>query len=278
MNGTLYVQHRIDPDSLAALPTGSGVYVFKGQGTLPLYIGKSVNIRSRVLSHLRTPDEAGMIAQTRHIDFIETAGELGALLLESRMIKEQSPLFNQRLKRVRRFSSIRLRQTDKGTTLEIVDSKTVNLGTTPKLFGLFSSNHAAKQKLNELAQQHGLCKVVLGLEKTSTRGCFGLQIKTCLGACVAKEARLLHDERLSAALMDLQVEVWPYRGPVELIEENDGWVQRHRVNNWCHLETWCSKTGQASQITTFNPQDFDRDSYQILVKPIMLQTVKVQAC
>jgi hypothetical protein len=78
--------------------------------------------------------------------------------------------------------------------------------------------------------------------------------------------------------MDLQVEVWPYRGPVELIEENDGWVQRHRVNNWCHLETWCSKTGQASQITTFNPQDFDRDSYQILVKPIMLQTVKVQAC
>ena len=278
MNGTLYVQHRIDPDSLAALPTGSGVYVFKGQGTLPLYIGKSVNIRSRVLSHLRTPDEAGMIAQTRHIDFIETAGELGTLLLESRMIKEQSPLFNQRLKRVRRFSSIRLRQTDKGTTLEIVDSKTVNLGTTPKLFGLFSSNHAAKQKLNELAQQHGLCKVVLGLEKTSTRGCFGLQIKTCLGACVGKEARALHDERLSAALMDLQVEVWPYRGPVELIEENDGWVQRHRVNNWCHLETWCSKTGQASQITTFNPQDFDRDSYQILVKPIMLQTVKVQAC
>ena len=278
MNGTLYVQHRIDPDSLAALPTGSGVYIFKGQGTLPLYIGKSVNIRSRVLSHLRTPDEAGMIAQTRHIDFIETAGELGALLLESRMIKEQSPLFNQRLKRVRRFSSIRLRQTDKGTTLEIVDSKTVNLGTTPKLFGLFSSNHAAKQKLNELAQQHGLCKVVLGLEKTSTRGCFGLQIKTCLGACVGKEARALHDERLSAALMDLQVEVWPYRGPVELIEENDGWVQRHRVNNWCHLETWCSKTGQASQITTFNPQDFDRDSYQILVKPIMLQTVKVQAC
>ena len=278
MNGTLYVQHRIDPDSLAALPTGSGVYVFKGQGTLPLYIGKSVNIRSRVLSHLRTPDEAGMIAQTRHIDFIETAGELGALLLESRMIKEQSPLFNQRLKRVRRFSSIRLRQTDKGTTLEIVDSKTVNLGTTPKLFGLFSSNHAAKQKLNELAQPHALCKVVLGLEKTSTRGCFGLQIKTCLGACVGKEARALHDERLSAALMDLQVEVWPYRGPVELIEENDGWVQRHRVNNWCHLETWCSKTGQASQITTFNPQDFDRDSYQILVKPIMLQTVKVQAC
>jgi excinuclease Cho len=268
--------HKIDPESLAALPNGAGVYIFKGQGTLPLYIGKSVNIRSRVLSHLRTPDEASMIAQTRRIDFIETAGELGALLLESRMIKEQSPLFNQRLRRVRRFSSLRLRQTDKGTTPEIVDSKTVNLGTTPKLFGLFSSNHAAKQKLNDLAQQHGLCKVVLGLEKTSTRGCFGLQIKTCLGACVGQEERLAHDGRLLTALMDMQIEVWPYSGPVDLIEENNGWVQKHRINNWCHLETWCSKTRQATQVTTFNPHDFDRDSYQILVRPIMLQTVNIQ--
>ncbi len=271
-------QHNIDPDSLNALPTGAGVYIFKGQGTLPLYIGKSVNIRSRVLSHLRTPDEAKMIAQTRHIDFIETAGELGALLLEARMIKEQSPLFNQRLRRTRRLCSIQLSDKNAGLALEIVDSKAVNLGTTPKLFGLFSSRHSAKSKLNELAQQHGLCKVVLGLEKTSTRGCFGLQIKTCLGACVGKEDRPQHDERLLSALKDLQVEVWPFSGAVELIEECNGWVQRHRVNNWCHLETWCSKTGQASQVSAFNPQDFDRDSYQILVKPIMLQTIKIQSC
>jgi excinuclease Cho len=271
------MQHKIDPDSLAALPNGSGVYIFQGQGTLPLYIGKSVNIRSRVLSHLRTLDEAKMIAQTRRIDFIETAGELGALLLEARMIKEQSPLFNQRLRRLRRLSSIRLCQKETGMMPEIVDGKTVNLGATPRLFGLFSSTHAAKQKLNELAQQHGLCKEVLGLEKTSTRGCFGLQIKTCLGACVGQEDRLVHDERLLTALRDLQVEVWPYDGPVDLIEENNGWVQKHRVNNWCHLETWCSKTGKASHVTTFNPQDFDRDSYQILVRPIMLKTVKIQA-
>ena len=271
-------QHNIDPDSLNALPAGSGVYIFKGQGTLPLYIGKSVNIRSRVLSHLRTPDEAKMIAQTRRIDFIETAGELGALLLEARMIKEQSPLFNQRLRRTRRLCSIHLSDKNAGLAIEIVDSKAVNLGTTPKLFGLFSSRHSAKSKLNELAQQHGLCKVILGLEKTSTRGCFGLQIKTCLGACVGKEDRPQHDERLLSALKDLQVEVWPFSGAVELIEESHGWVQRHRVNNWCHLETWCSKTGQASQFSAVHPQDFDRDSYQILVKPIMLRTVEIQSC
>ena len=269
--------HKIDPDSLAVLPRSFGVYIFKGEGTLPLYIGKSVDIRSRVMSHLRTPDEANMIAQTRRIDFIETAGEIGALLLESRMIKEQNPLFNQRLRRVRTLCSIRLRQTDIGKFPEIVDSKSVNLGSTPELYGLFSSSHSANAKLKELAQQHMLCMSLLGLEKTSKRGCFGLQIKTCLGACVGKEDRQAHDERLFTALIDSQVEVWPFAGPVDLIEESDGWVQRHRVNNWCYLGTQCSKTQGKSQLSDLKQHDFDLDSYKILVKPIMLKTVKVEA-
>ena len=271
------LEHKIDPVSLAALPRTFGVYIFKGEGTLPLYIGKSVDIRSRVMSHLRTPDEASMIAQTRRIDFIETAGEIGALLLESRMIKEQSPLFNQRLRRVRTLCSIRLSQKEQGAVPEVVDSKSVNLGSTPELYGLFSSNHAANAKLKELAQQHMLCMSVLGLEKTSKRGCFGLQIKTCLGACVGKEDRQAHDARLFTALIDSQVEVWPFAGPVDLIEESDGWVQRHRVNNWCYLGTQCSKTQGKSQLSDLKQHDFDLDSYKILVKPIMLKTVKVEA-
>lgn len=69
---------------LEALPKQPGVYFFHGDSdTMPLYIGKSVNIRSRVMSHLRTPDEASMLRQSRRITWIETAGELGALLLEA---------------------------------------------------------------------------------------------------------------------------------------------------------------------------------------------------
>lgn len=268
--------HPIDPASLQALPRAAGVYIFKGEGTLPLYIGKSVDIRARVMSHLRAADEASMIAQTRRIDFIATAGEIGALLLESRMIKEQSPLFNQRLRRVRTLFAIRLKTTDKGFVPELVDSKTVNLGSTPELYGLFSSQHAAHAKLRELAQQHRLCLSVLGLEKTSARGCFGLQVKTCLGACVGHEARETHDQRVLSALIDSQVEVWPFKGPVDVIEESEGWVQRHRVNNWCYLGTQCSKTDTLRRLSEFKPHDFDLDSYKILVKPIMLKTVKVE--
>ena len=274
---SIFSAYNMDPDNLAVLPRSPGVYIFKGEGTLPLYIGKSVDIRSRVLSHLRTPDEASMISQTRRIDFIETAGEIGALLLESRMIKEQSPLFNQRLRRIKTLCSIRLSQTDKGAVPEIVDSKSVNLGSTPDLYGLFSSSHAAHSKLKELAQQHMLCTSVLGLEKTSKRGCFGLQIKTCLGACVGMEDRRAHDERFLSALVDSQVEVWPFSGPIDLIEQSNDWVQRHRVNNWCYLGINCSRLGAASKLAEFKQHDFDLDSYKILVRPVMLKTVKIEA-
>jgi excinuclease Cho len=92
-----------------ALPNLPGVYLFHGESdTLPLYIGKSVNLRSRVLSHLRTPEEAAMLRQARSISWQRTAGELGALLLEAQLIKERQPLFNKRLRRNKQLCSLLL--------------------------------------------------------------------------------------------------------------------------------------------------------------------------
>jgi len=266
----------VAPDNLAALPRTAGVYIFQGAGQLPLYIGKSVDIRARVMSHMRAPDEASMMAQTQRIDVMETAGEIGALLLESRLIKTQHPLFNQRLRRVRSLCALQLHTTPQGQVPVIVDGQSVHLGATPGVYGLFSSRHAATSRLKELAQQHRLCLAALGLEKASARGCFGLQIKTCLGACVGREDRAVHDARLLSALVDSQVEVWPFNGPVDLIETTGDWVQKHRVNNWCYLGTWCSRVGYTAPMMDFKPTDFDLDSYKILVKPIMLQSVRLE--
>jgi excinuclease Cho len=79
-------------DMVADMPSAPGVYLFHGEdGDLPLYIGKSINLRSRVLSHLRNPEEANLLRQTRRISHIRTAGEIGALLLEASLIKQQQP-------------------------------------------------------------------------------------------------------------------------------------------------------------------------------------------
>jgi excinuclease Cho len=118
-----------------------------------------------------------------------------------------------------------------------------------------------------------LCQGLLGLEKMSARGCFGLQVKTCLGACVGQEPRAAHDKRLLNALIDLKVHAWPFAGPIDLVEESQGWVQRHRLQDWRYLGTWCSKS---AQIQTSVQQSFDLDTYKILVRPIMLGTVRVE--
>ncbi len=137
-----------------ALPTAPGVYVFHGEdGDLPLYIGKSINLRSRVLSHLRNPDEANLLRQTRRITHIRTAEEIGALLLEASLIKQQLPLLNQKLRRHRQLCSLRLVNGQP----EVVDSKDINFATEPALYGLFASRHAAIEGLRQLADQHRLC-------------------------------------------------------------------------------------------------------------------------
>ncbi len=264
--------HRIDPASLAALPRGPGVYIFKGEGRLPLYIGKSVDIRSRVLAHLRAEDEAAMLAQARRVDFIETAGEIGALLLEARLIKAQSPLFNIRLRRLRQLCVIALKPQAVGLQAQIVSGRDVALGRVDGLYGLFSSVHSAQAKLRELADLHGLCLGLLGLEKIGPRGCFGLQVKSCAGACVGREDRHAHDQRLLAAVMDLQVHAWPHAGAVDVVEQRGDWVQRHRIQDWRHLGTWCSR---AQQFEALDQPGFDLDTYKILAKPIMLGSVQL---
>ena len=262
----------LDASSLSALPRSPGVYIFKGEGKLPIYIGKSIDIRSRVLAHLRTEDEAEMLAQSRRVEFIETAGEIGALLLESHLIKTQHPLYNIRLRRQRNLCSIQLTEQAGAWIPEVVTGQDLGLGRVEGLYGLFGSRHAAQNKLRELADLHNLCQGLLGLEKISARGCFGLQVKTCLGACVGHEPRVQHDQRLLNALMDLKVHAWPFVGPIDMVEESQGWVQRHRLQDWRYLGTWCSKSGQLPMSVQ---QSFDLDTYKILVKPIMLGTARV---
>src|SRR4029078_9813039 len=71
---------------LESLPESSGVYIFYGEDNYPLYVGKSVNIKDRVLSHFSNDHSSltdlQISQEIKRIETIKTAGELGALLLE----------------------------------------------------------------------------------------------------------------------------------------------------------------------------------------------------
>lgn len=250
---------------LEGLPSLPGVYVFHGESeTMPLYIGKSVNLRSRVMSHFRSADEAKMLRQAKRVTFIPTAGELGALLLEAQMIKVQQPLFNKRLRKNRQLCSLHMA----GEKPTVVYAKELDFSHTPDLFGLYASRHAALEKLQKIADEQRLCLGVLGLEKLSKgRACFRASLGRCAGACCGKESLDDHQQRLIAALERVRVQCWPWQGAVGVVEQGINHQQIHIINNWFYLGS-VEDLAQASELTT-TPQGFDSDGYKILCKPIL---------
>ncbi len=253
------------------LPAAPGVYVFHGdEADLPLYIGKSVHLRHRVLSHLRNVGEARMLRQTRRISYLRTAGEIGALLLEASMIKQLHPLFNQKLRRTRQMCSVRLREGQP----EVVYSKDINFATEPGLYGLFGSRHAALEHLRSIANEHRLCLGILGLERVARgRACFRAMINRCAGACRGDESREDHQGRLEAVLAQMQIVCWPYPGAVGLLERFEEMRQVHVIQNWCYLGS--ADSLEAARHLDRQAPGFDSDGYKILCRPLLSGTAQI---
>ncbi len=94
------------PD-LSKLPDDPGVYVFRDERGRPLYVGKSVSVRSRARSHFCAP--AGWTERAAVVDYKPTNSELGALVLENRLIKAWQPPGNKQLKRTDGWLYLRAR-------------------------------------------------------------------------------------------------------------------------------------------------------------------------
>ena len=95
---------------IETLPRCSGVYRFYDNSGALLYIGKSVDIHSRVAQHFNEGKKPGrhqrLMSQVHRIDCELTAGEIGALLTENAAIKAEVPLFNRRQRRLRKLWTI----------------------------------------------------------------------------------------------------------------------------------------------------------------------------
>ncbi len=272
-------------DVLNDCPDTPGVYLFYGENDLPLYVGKSVRLRQRVMSHFNSDHklykDMRLSQQLHRIDWRETAGEVGALLLEAQLVKDLQPIHNRTLRRQGDLCAWRLKEDARGHTVPVLTfASEQDFGNAERLYGLFSSKRKAESALRELAETHQLCLVELGLEGRSQLGkpCFGWQLRLCKGVCVGKEEQSFHRARLEAALSRLHVKTWPYHGPIGLIEDNgSGRTDVHLVNNWCYLGTAQSED-QIWQLLEEAPQRpaFDIDTYKILSKSLLNKTLKIR--
>ena len=259
-------------EPVPVLPGCPGVYRFLDGDGKALYIGKSINIRSRVRTHL-APGGQGerqrrMLHATERVDCRPTAGEAGALLLENAAIKREIPLFNRRQRSLRRMWSITLDENSAGFLQPQVTCFPLDQPTNGTAYGSYASRYHGRKALDKLARAEALCPRVLALEKG--RGpCFQHQIGRCHGACIGSESASAHNARLLAALAGRRLSAWPVTGPV-LLREQAGTPcsgqpaqEWHLLHNWMYLGTFTAPD-EARQATTTNACMFDRDTHRIL--------------
>jgi DNA polymerase-3 subunit epsilon len=275
----------LPPELLDDMPDTPGVYVFHGENDAPLYVGKSIRLRQRVLSHFSADHssfkEMRLSRQIRRLEWHETAGEVGALLLEAQLVKEMQPVHNRKLRRERELCAWQLRTTEEGYLQPALTyASEQDFGRADRLYGLFRSRRKAETALRALAETHELCLVMLGLESRaqSNKPCFAHQLRRCRGACVNKEPVAQHQERLENALTSLKVKTWPYAGAVGLVETGaDGRRDIHVVNNWCCLGTARSED-EVRRLLDEAPARpaFDIDTYRILLRALTTGQVQVR--
>lgn len=256
-----------------ALPNTPGVYYFWGEQGELLYVGKSISIRKRVMSHFtsdhQSSKEMRLCQQTVNITYQQTLGELSALILESQEIKSLQPLYNRRLRRLQTLSSIQLYEDDRGVLVPEIIGLENTVPTGDRLYGIFPSPFKAKETLKDLCQQYGLCYQVCGLDATKNRPCMGYQLKRCRGICAEKETAVEHNVRLLDALGSFSLKVWPYDGPVAIIEQaKDGQTQSIVVDNWHILGIAKSQSELFEILESPAPQTLDKDIYRYLVNAV----------
>ncbi|MFC0878497.1 exonuclease domain-containing protein [Saccharicrinis sp. FJH2] len=186
------------------LPEACGVYYLYNQNNDLIYIGKSKNIRGRVLTHLNngnTAKSGKMASEIANIDFELTGSELIALLKESHEIKQSKPLYNRAQRRTLMRYGLFLFEDTNGylnLSIEKTDQKIKKEPLTT-----FSSLEEGKNRLNRWIKKYQLCQKLCGMYETQG-ACFNYQVHECHGACIGQEFAYSYNLRVEELLKILK--------------------------------------------------------------------------
>lgn len=188
----------LDRKIIDSLPEETGVYYFVDQAGEIIYVGKSLNIRDRILSHLSNNNtKRAMEMRDRVVDirWELTGSELVALLLESDEIKRRKPIYNRSQRRTTfQYGLFTLTDVHGYKWLQ---TKRIN-GTDAPLTS-YTTQKEAKAHLQFLVDEYHLCQKLCMLYP-SNGACFYHQINRCHGACLGKEPSEEYNQRVDAAI------------------------------------------------------------------------------
>lgn len=189
----------LDPEILKKIPESAGVYYFYNDKNDLIYIGKSKNIHSRLLSHFRNTKSKKAIEMRNAISSVDyelTGNELIALLKESHEIKQNKPVYNRAQRRA--LSQYGLYSyTDSSGYIRFEIAKNSQENDLPLCS--FSTKFSAKSHLQNMVEKYRLCQKLCGLYRTNG-SCFQYEIMECEGACIGKEPHNFYNIRAEKVL------------------------------------------------------------------------------
>jgi len=221
---------------LAEIPHEPGVYFFFGKNDELLYVGKSINIYKRLLSHFSNANHNSRAAEiwneTYRIETKTTASDLGASLLELQYIKNLKPMMNRRSRKTKRLWGVFEKVSDsKYTELKLEGFS--DLDQERKTYGIFKTKQQAVNILQTFVKEKGLCPHLLGIE-SGKGACFSHQLGICKGACIGKVDSTIYNILLEQAFTARKVRVWPYKEAKELSFTNplNNKTERYVIEDW----------------------------------------------
>jgi DNA polymerase III subunit epsilon len=195
----------ISREQVDALPDQAGVYYFHDSEGEVIYVGKSINIRKRIIQHFNIDYKSNKSIEFKNriadITYELTGSELVALLYESDQIKKLKPQYNRQQRRSVFSSGIYLYEDQNGykrLTFEKVNSQRVPLIA-------LTNHHQSKGFLFHKVEKFNLCQKLCGLYKTNG-ACFDYQVHRCQGACLGLESPEEYNARVDAAIESFSFE------------------------------------------------------------------------
>ncbi len=177
-------------NQLDTLPTKPGCYIFKDSTGKIIYVGKAVNLRSRVRSYFHESVDSPKTVQLVHaitdLETIIVGSELEALILEMNLIKKHRPKYNVRLKDDKRYPYVKVHYGDPFPKVTVT-RRMEDDGS--KYFGPYTSVWAVHQTLDVLRKIFPYLTCDRVITGTDPRACLYCDIKLCLAPCIGQVNR-----------------------------------------------------------------------------------------
>ena len=249
---------------VSELPTRCGVYQFLDENRNPLYIGKAINLRSRVRSYFRKDTHVQgrirlLIAKAVDVQVIVTDNEAEALILENNLIKERKPRYNIVLRDGKTYPYICIKK--EPFPRVFITRRILKDGS--KYFGPYTDVGSMRRALGIVRSIFKLrtCSLDLSpepIQRGKYQVCLEFHIKKCAGPCVGYQSAESYDETVAQVEMLLKGHTSALKrtlqDAMQAASEQQQYEEAARIRNQIDaIETYA----QRQKVVTATPVDRD---------------------